>query len=69
MRRQIEHCRNPICNKPYMVERCSRAFGRKGQVGNIHCPHCGFNASADPSKAFRTSALPHYLEEWITPLK
>lgn len=69
MRRRIERCRNPICQKPYMVERCSRAFGRKGQIGNIHCPYCGFIADADPHKAFRTSPLPHYLEEWTAYVK
>lgn len=52
-----------------MVERCSRAFGRKGQIGNIHCPYCGFIADADPHKAFRTSPLPHYLEEWTAYVK
>lgn len=53
----FKRCVNPLCGRPFQVNRFNAALSRVTQAGKITCPHCGLMTFADSGSIFLTHAL------------
>lgn len=53
----FRRCINPVCERPYQVNRFSIALQAWMERGKITCPHCGTSVTEEGGFVFLTHAL------------
>jgi DNA-directed RNA polymerase subunit RPC12/RpoP len=67
-------CSNPLCGRPFQVNRFHAEVSPSTEAGQIVCPHCGSRVAGDHASIFLTHALlgeeeVQFMEQLISPGK
>jgi hypothetical protein len=54
---KFDRCPNPVCGRPFQVNRFDAPFAGGTERGKITCPHCGLLVHGDSQSVFLTHAL------------
>lgn len=57
MPQSTKYCPNPLCGRPFQVNRFHAGVSPSTAAGQIVCPHCGLCVAGDHASIFLTHAL------------